>query len=99
MVAGECDHKFSSELAERNLGIKKIAGTWAWTPLPCDLRCFSDGRWVINQPESALRDPEFLTMSFDVGDDILDGFYFFRVLVGNLHLIFLFERHHQLDDV
>jgi hypothetical protein len=49
MVTGECDHKFSSELAGRNLEIKKIAGASAWTPLPCDLRWFFDDRQAINQ--------------------------------------------------
>src|ERR1700722_19753639 len=37
--------------------------------------------------------------SLDIGDDVFDGADFLGVLVGNLDVEFLFQRHHQLDDV
>ncbi len=37
---------------------------------------------------------KWLSMRLDVGDDILDGLDLLRVFVGDLHLIFLFQRHH-----
>src|SRR5262249_27999192 len=40
-----------------------------------------------------------LFVAFDVVHHVLDGADFLRLLVGNLHVVFFFERHHELDDV
>jgi hypothetical protein len=40
-----------------------------------------------------------LTMIIDVRDNVLDGFDFLRVLVGNLHLVLFFQSHHQFDNI
>src|SRR5271170_5026240 len=38
-------------------------------------------------------------VSLDVGDDVLDGADFLGVLIGDLDVELLFQRHHQLDDI
>src|SRR6266446_2097551 len=40
-----------------------------------------------------------LLVALDVVDDILDGADLLGFLVGDLHVVFFFEGHDQLDDV
>src|SRR2546426_9197622 len=40
-----------------------------------------------------------LLVALDVADDVLDGADLLRLLVRDLHVVLLLERHHQLHDV
>jgi hypothetical protein len=76
--------------------IKKIAeGRASLLHYPCD-------SMFVQKPTPSAIDsnrivsghPRDLTMRFDIGNNILDSLDLFRVLIGYLHFIFLFERHH-----